>query len=98
MRLSGIQGFEWNEGNREKNEKKHGVTSIECEEVFFNKPLVIARSLYSEGEERYVALGKTHGGRLLFLVFAIRNQRIRIISARPMSRKERKTYEKEDKT
>ena len=94
--LKGIQGFEWDEGNSGKNEKKHGITDREAEEIFFNKPLIIGRSLKGEAEVRYAALGKTYGSRLLAAVFTIRSKRIRVISARPMSKKEKKVYEAED--
>jgi len=93
--LKGIRGFEWDEGNSGKNEKKHGITDREAEEIFFNKPLIIGRSPKGEPEVRYAALGKTCGSRLLAAVFTIRFKRIRVISARPMSRKERKVYEEE---
>jgi uncharacterized DUF497 family protein len=93
--LKGIRGFEWDQGNSGKNEKKHGVTDREAEEIFFNKPLLIGRSLKGEPELRYAGLGKTYGSRLLAAVFTIRSGRIRVISARPMSRKERKLYEEE---
>jgi hypothetical protein len=93
--LGGIHGFEWDDGNSGKNEKKHGVTDREAEEIFFNKPLIIGRSLQGEPEIRYAALGKTYGSRLLAVVFTIRSRRIRVISARPMSKKERTLYEKE---
>jgi uncharacterized DUF497 family protein len=95
IRLRGIRGFEWDDGNSGKNEKKHGVTDREAEEIFFNKPLVIGRSLKGEPEIRYAALGKTYGSRLLAVVFIIRSRMIRVISARPMSKKERTLYEKE---
>ena len=94
--LKRIQGFEWDEGNSGKNEKKHGITDREAEEIFFKKPLIIGRSLKGEAEVRYAALGKTYGSRLLVVVFTIRSKRVRVISARPMSRKERKVYEAED--
>ncbi len=93
--LKDIQGFEWDEGNSRKNEQKHGVTDREAEEIFFNKPLVIGRSPKGEPEIRYAALGKTYGSRLLAVVFTIRSKRIRVISARPMSRREREFYEEE---
>ena len=93
--LRGIEGFQWDEGNSRKSERKHGVTDRESEEIFFNKPLVIARSVKGSPEIRYAALGKTYGSRLLAVVFTIRANRIRIISARPMSRNERELYEKE---
>lgn len=93
--LRGIQGFEWDEGNSGKNEKKHGITDREAEEIFFNKSLIIGRSTRGEPEVRYAALGKTYGSRLLAVVFTVRSKRIRVISARPMSRKEREFYEEE---
>lgn len=93
--LRGLRGFEWDKGNSGKSEKKHGVTDREAEEIFFNRPLFIARSAKGLIEVRYSALGKTRGSRLLAVVFTVRSNRIRVISARPMSRKERGTYEKE---
>jgi len=93
--LRRIKGFEWDRGNTAKNEAKHGVTDREAEELFFNKPLIVARSPKGGSEIRYAALGKTYGSRLLAVVFTVRTNRIRVISARPMSRNERKLYEKE---
>lgn len=93
--LRGIKGFEWDKGNSAKNEAKHGVTDRESEEVFFNKPLAVVRSRKGRKEIRYVALGKTYGSRLLTVVFTVRADWIRVISARPMSRNERKVYEEE---
>jgi len=94
--LRGIKGFEWDEGNSAKNEAKHGVTDRESEEIFFNTPRVVALSSKAGKESRYVALGRTYGSRLLTVVFTVRAGRIRVISARPMSRNERRVYEKED--
>jgi|SRR3990172_5825612 len=94
--LRGIKGFEWDQGNSRKNESKHGVTDRESEEIFFNEPLVIVRSSKGGAESRYAALGKTYGSRLLAVVFTLRANKIRVISARPMSRGERKLYEKEN--
>ena len=94
--LRGIQGFEWDAGNSGKNERKHGVTDREAEEVFFNKPLVVAQSSKGGREVRYAALGKTYGSRFLTVVFTVRANRLRVISARPMSRNERKVYEEEN--
>ncbi len=93
--LRKVIGFDWDEGNRYKNEKKHQVYSSECEEVFFNKPLLIfPDTKHSQDENRYYVLGQTGQNRKLFIVFVIRNNKIRVISARNMSRKERKIYEK----
>ena len=94
--LRGIKGFVWDQGNSRKNESKHGVTDRESEEIFFNKPLVVARSAKGGPEIRYAALGKTYGSRLLAVVFTLRANMIRVISARPMSRNERTLYEKQN--
>ncbi len=88
-------GFEWDEGNLLKNWEKHGVSAPECEQLFFNKPLITSYDeKHSQQEARFFALGQTDAGRLLFVVFTIRNDLIRVISARDVNRKERKVYEK----
>ena len=93
--LEGVIGFDWDDGNRYKNEKKHQVRSVECEEVFFSKPLLLfADKKHSQNENRYYVLGKTRKNRKLFIVFVVRNNKIRVISARDMSKKEREIYEK----
>ncbi len=94
--LQDIEGFEWDEGNRDKNEKKHGVTMFECEQVFAHNALVFPDVLHSNVEQRYFALGETRGGRSLFVSFTIRSAFIRVISARDMSKKERRIYVKKD--
>ncbi len=92
-RLHDCLGFEWDKGNIDKNWIKHKVSSSECEQIFFNRPLLIQDDiLHSESEERYYALGKTDINRFLFVVFTIRNNIIRVISTRDMSRKERRMY------
>ena len=91
--LAECTGFEWDDGNKDKNWISHQVTASECEEIFFNQPLVVADdTLHSKDESRYYSLGQTNTGRLLFISFTIRKKLIRIISARDMSRKERKVY------
>ena len=97
--LSGCDGFVWDENNYSKNWHKHDVSPSVCEQVFFNIPLVISDDLeHSSTEKRYYALGRSDEKRFLFIVFTVRNNKIRVISARDMSRKERKEYElhKED--
>ena len=91
--LPQFEGFEWDDGNRLKNWRGHKVTWWECEEGFFNQPLYVhVDQAHSELEERYYALGRTHSQRALFIVFTRRGKTIRIISARDMSRRERKGY------
>ncbi len=92
--LSQFAGFEWDRGNRGKSWLKHGVTEGECEETLFNLPVVVSPdTAHSETEARYHVLGQTRAGRRLFVVFTPRQRMIRVISARPMTRKERRVYE-----
>jgi len=93
--LAKITDFDWDDGNTRKNDK-HGVSMAESEQVFFNEPLLlIADTKHSQGEPRFHALGKTDEGRTLHVTFTLRNagERIRVISARGMHRKERTIYE-----
>ena len=93
--LQKCTGFEWDQYNSQKNWEKHKVTPAECEQVFFNQPLVVAEDIkHSQSEKRFYALGKTDLRRKLFIVFTIRNNLIRVISARNMNRKEKRSYEK----
>lgn len=97
-KLERCTGFQWDKGNLEKNWLKHGVSPSECEQIFFNLPLVAYDDIKrSEKESRYYSLGKTDAGRLLFVVFTIRKNQIRIISARDTNRKERQVYEDYEK-
>lgn len=86
--------FDWDKGNLEKNWLKHQVGSHEAEEAFSHEPILVSEDLeHSKGEKRFRALGKTNGGRLLFISFTIRGDRLRIISVRDMNRKEESIYE-----
>ncbi len=92
-KLLNCTGFDWDQDNIEKNWLKHKVSLFECEQVFFNQPLVVQDDLkHSQKETRYYVLGQTDSNRLLFIVFAIRKNLIRVISARDMSKKERQVY------
>ena len=92
--LDETDGFVWDEGNILKNWEKHSVSHLEAEQVFFNHPLLVySDDQHSESENRWYVLGKTDAQRPLFVVFTLRGTKIRVISARDMSRKERKIYE-----
>src|SRR5260370_11435750 len=87
-------GFQWDAGNADKNWELHQVSQGDCEQVFFNRPLLVAPDLgHSERESRYAALGHTNAARPLAVVFTIRGTLVRVISARDMSRSERRIYE-----
>ncbi len=91
--IKDFQGFEWDQGSLEKNWFKHAVSPLECEQIFFNQPLVVAEDFKHSGKERRMfALGRTDNDRHLFIAFTLRHKRIRVISARDMSKKEREVY------
>ncbi len=90
-----IKRFQWDHGNDRKSLDKHGVSKEEAEQVFFNQPLLLLEDkAHSQTEIRFHALGKTDNNRKLHISFTIREMEIRVISARPMHKKERKSYEK----
>ena len=85
--------FDWDSGNDMKNQQSHGVRCIEAEQVFSVARFRVQEDVaHSQSEPRYVAYGRTAGDRLLTVCFTIRNRKIRVISARDMSRKERRFY------
>lgn len=85
--------FEWDKGNKDKN-KKHNVSNNEAEEVFFDRRVkIFPDPTHSLTENRFILLGKTKNGRLLFIVFTNRKNKIRIVSARDINKKEVYLYE-----
>jgi uncharacterized DUF497 family protein len=95
--FSGVTGFDWDRGNALKNDK-HGVATIEAEQIFFLVPLVVTPDEgHSQREPRFRALGQTLLGRRLTIIFTLRGggTLIRIISARDMNRRERTVYDQE---
>jgi len=91
--LEQFTGFDWDEGNRNKNWEEHRVSDAECEQVFFNQPLLISPDMeHSEAEERYYIFGRTDQGRRLFVVVTPRQDKLRVISARDMTKHERAWY------
>jgi uncharacterized protein len=94
--FSAVTGFDWDEGNAMKGEK-HAVSVAEGEQLFVNEPLVVLEDVaHSIAKPRWHALGRTSTGRLLHITFTLRAEgtRVRIISARPMHRKEKAVYDK----
>lgn len=87
--------FDWDEGNIDKN-KKHGVENSQAEQVLLDKKLIIIEDEKHSNltEIRYLALGISKTKRKLSVIFTNRENRIRVISARAMSKKERRLYEK----
>ena len=93
--LNKLTEFEWDKGNIDKSFKKHNISPNEAEEIFLDKNLKILRDIrHSQKEERFIALGITINGTKLFIVYTVRGGKIRIISSRPMNKKQKNYYEK----
>ena len=90
--------FEWDTNKAQLNLKNHGISFDEASTVF-SDPLshTIDDPLHSEDEERFVLIGRSIQGRLLVIVHTERGDRIRIISARLATKKERFRYEENEK-
>jgi len=97
MLLPEPREFDWDENNEIKIWEGHKVSAKECEQFFFNQTLTAKDVEHSGNEPRYLALGETDSGRKLFVVFTIREDRIRVISARDLTRKERLQYDQAKK-
>lgn len=88
--------FDWDQWNIQKNEAKHGVSKLEAESIFYDEDFVIYRDIiHSLKEKRYISYGVSIQRRVLMCAFTIRNKKIRIISCRPASKRERGIYAKE---
>ena len=88
--------FEWDPRKAEANARKHGVTFTEAASVFRDSLSATASDPdHSHLEDRYIIVGQSEAGRLLIVSHADRGDRIRIISARELTRPERRTYEEE---
>jgi uncharacterized DUF497 family protein len=91
--------FEWDPDKSKSNERKHRVTFEEASTVFADPMAVtIYDPDHSDEEDRFLSLGFSDRNRLLVVSFTDRDQRVRIISARVASRRERKQYEEENET
>ena len=87
--------FAWDKGNNRKTWERHAISLEEAEEPFFDEKKKIAKDIFhSSNEERFILLGKTKKGILLFIVFTIRSHIVRVISARKVNKKEVLLYEK----
>jgi hypothetical protein len=86
--------FEWNEQKARLNSKKHGIDFEEAKTVFRDpSAYIFDDEWHSVGEEREIIIGRDRYHRLLLVCFTQRNNKIRIISARLATKKERQDYE-----
>ena len=86
--------FEWDEAKRAENLAKHGVDFVDAARVLSRSPLVLADERRDYGEPRYIAWGELNG-LLLSVVFTVRGEALRIISARRANARERRRYGQE---
>jgi uncharacterized DUF497 family protein len=86
--------FDWDPAKDEANTRKHGVTFEEASTAF-GDPLsvTVPDPEHSEREVRFLLLGRSSAGRLIVVAHAERGGHVRIISARPAIRRERRDYE-----
>jgi len=90
---SQIVGFEWDSGNALKNMDKHGISCEEAESVFAQQEILVLKDeSHSQAEERWHGFGRSNQDRLLSVTFTVRKNLLRVISARPMNKRERKHY------
>ena len=87
--------FEWDQWNVQKNEQKHGVSRLEAESVFYDPRarLFEDRRHSRPRETRYILYGRSLEARVLMIGFTRRGGKVRVITARPASRRERDVYE-----
>ncbi len=87
--------FDWDQWNIQKNEIKHGISALESESAFYDGKLKIFDDLKhsTAKEKRWICYGKSAYHNILMVAFTIRRNKIRIISARKTSQKERNIYE-----
>jgi len=86
--------FEWDKDKAESNYLKHGIQFEEAVTVFADPYLMFTQdSSHSQGEEREWAIGEAEGGSIVVVVFTMRAERIRIISARKATKRECQQYE-----
>ena len=89
--------FDWDLWNIQKNEIKHGISKLEAESIFYDKDFLIFRDVIHSirKELRYISYGVSIQNRILMCAFTIRNKKVRIISCRTASKKERGVYARE---
>ncbi len=86
-------GYEWDPAKARQNLRKHGVDFADAVTVLEDEAALTIRDPFSEQEQRWITLGMDALGRLLVVVYTWRGDRIRLISARPATPRERRQYE-----
>ena len=92
-RTYNLEDYEWDEAKATANLEVHGIDFAEAVAVLEDEFALTVPDLRAVGEDRFVALGADWGGRLLVVVFTCREERLRVISARRATPRERRRYE-----
>ncbi len=84
--------FEWDENKNQLNQSKHGISFEEAKEIFFSTIFTSVSEKIDYGEIREISIGKIQSVLIVAVVHTDRNGRVRIISARKATPKERRKY------
>jgi uncharacterized DUF497 family protein len=89
--------FDWDQWNVQKNEIRHGVSRLEAESAFYDPRFKLFEDLSHSTslEARYLLYGRSLENRVLMVGSTVQGAKLRVITARPASRKERRIYEGE---
>jgi uncharacterized DUF497 family protein len=89
---------EWDRGKARLNVRKHGVSFADAVASLEDEGALTMRDPFSDDEERWVTMGLDTMGRVLVVVYTWRGDRLRLISARKATARERRTYEDANET
>lgn len=84
--------FEWDKSKNQLNQKKHGISFDEAKEIFFGTVFTSVSEKIDYGEIREISIGKIQSVLIVAVVHTDRNGKVRIISARKATPKERRKY------
>jgi uncharacterized protein len=85
--------IEWDPNKADINLQKHGISFSDAEAVLFDPNALSCEDITAQGEQRFIVMGMDHLWRLLVVVYTNRGNGVRLISARPVTRSERRNYE-----
>mgnify|MGYP001811319750 CR=1 FL=1 len=84
--------FEWDENKNRQNRNKHGISFEEAQEIFFGIVFTFIDERFDYDEIREISIGSIQGVVIVTVVYTERNGKIRLISARKATPKERRQY------
>ena len=87
-------GYQWDPNKAASNLDKHGIDFADAVGVFEDEWALTLKEEYVENEQRFVTMGMDFLGHVLVVVYTYRDDTIRLISARPAVRNERRVYER----